>query len=72
MRHSLLRHHLQKEIFLKINIYRKNILYWKKKITEEETNLHHKIELLTSIGANVDVNVNQWRHLLKVSAYCFG
>ena len=39
MRHSLLRHHLQKEIFLKINIYRKNILYWKKKITEEETNL---------------------------------
>ena len=33
MYHSLLRHHVQKEIFLKRNMYKKNILYRKKKIT---------------------------------------
>ena len=30
------------------------------------------IELVILIGANVDVSVNQWQHLLKVSAYCIG
>ena len=33
MRRSLLRHHAIKEIFLERNMYRKTILYNKKKIT---------------------------------------
>ena len=32
MRHSLLHHRVQKEIFFKRNMYRNNILYLKKKI----------------------------------------
>ena len=37
---------------------------------EEEINfLHHKIWLVILIGANVHMSVNQWWHLLKVSAY---
>ena len=39
---------------------------------EKKLTQHHKIELIISIYADVDVNVNQWRHLVKVSAYCFG
>ena len=31
-----------------------------------------RIELLISIGANMDMNVNQYRRLLEVSANCFG
>ena len=30
------------------------------------------MELVISSGANVNVSGNQWRHFLKVSAYCFG
>ena len=43
-------------------------------VSEEENNCEegiiqqHNIELVISIGVNVDVSVNQWRHLLKVYA----
>ena len=59
MCYSLLRHQVQKEIFLKRNMCRKNILYQKKKITvKKKLTQNHKIESLISIGA--DMSVNQW------------
>ena len=35
MRHFLLRHQMQKEIFLKRSMYKKNILYRKKKTVKK-------------------------------------
>ena len=40
MRHFLLRHHMQKETFLKRSMYKKNILYRKKKITVKKNLLN--------------------------------
>ena len=70
----LLRHHVQKEIFLKRDLYRKHFIF----VSNEESNCEKEIHLtqqdrIANINyANVDVSVNEWLHLLKVSAYCFG
>ena len=52
-------------------MYRENLLYRKQKVTVKKLTKSHRIELLISVGANVDVSVNEQRHLLKISAYCF-
>ena len=68
----LLRHYVQKGIFLKRHLYRKHF------VSNEESNCIKEIHLtqqdrIANINyANVDVSVNQWLHLLKVSASCFG
>ena len=52
-----------------VRLLLRNIMYQKKKLTvRKELIENYNTELVISIGADVDVNVNQWQHLLKVSA----
>ena len=52
-----------------VRLLLRNITYQKKKLTvRKELIENYNTELVISIGADVDVSVNQWQHLLKVSA----
>ena len=74
---------IEEEVTKQINMLKpfdmepRNAIPQKHFVSEKENTVkkkliqHHKIELVTSISANVGMSENQWRHYLKVYAYWF-